>query len=117
MVLLRTETMMTRYREHQKLHSGGGCALCHKEALRSFKKWKILDNDFPYDLITSEHHMLVPIRHVTELELDSDELKELSEIKTKLFEEHYDFVMEASTKNKSIPSHFHLHLVVIKQMN
>ncbi len=90
------------------------CALCDKPALRTFKLWKITENSFPYDLIAKEHHMLVPIRHTKEADLTVNEIMELSGIKNQIIEEDYDWIIEATLKNKSIPNHFHLHLLVGK---
>lgn len=115
MASLRTEAMKQRYKEHQKVHPlSTSCALCEKEALKTFTHWKIMQNDFPYDMIASEHHMLVPVRHVTENELNAAETKELSVIKDTFINPTYDFIIEATPKNKSIPAHFHLHLVISK---
>ncbi len=90
------------------------CALCKKSAIRAFKLWKITENLFPYDLIAKTHHMLMPIRHTEEAGLTADEIMELSGIKNLLINEDYDWIIEATPKNKSIPNHFHVHLVVGK---
>lgn len=91
---------------------GGGCKLCEKEVLSSFTYWKILENDFPYDKIADIHHMIVPIRHVTEPELSQDELNEFVQIKKDILHNKYEFIIEATHLKKSIPEHFHLHLIV-----
>jgi hypothetical protein len=92
----------------------GSCALCLKEPVETFKYWKIVANDFPYDLIAREHNMLLPMRHIAEDGLSSDELRELIDIKMNHLDPKYDYVIEAAPKNKSIPDHFHLHLIVMK---
>lgn len=56
--------------------------------------------------------MLVPIRHVREDELTSEEISELALVKAGFVNDEYDYVLEATNKTKTIPSHFHLHLVV-----
>ncbi len=88
--------------------------LCEKQALKEFRYWKVTDNSFPYDLIAKAHHMLVPVRHVSESELSEDELSELKEIKYTYANTEYDYLIEATSKNKSIPTHHHLHLIVGK---
>jgi diadenosine tetraphosphate (Ap4A) HIT family hydrolase len=93
-----------------------GCRLCEKEPIKVFKNWKIIQNKFPYDQITAVHHMLVPIRHVTEEELTPDEVSELYDIKMNHLDEDYVYIMEALPRRKSIPSHFHLHLMVPKDL-
>ncbi len=110
---LRTSEMKNRYKEYIKLHpSDGSCPICTKPAIKTFKYWKITDNAFPYDLIATKHHMILPLRHVTEAELSKEELKELAGIKKDVVDVDYDYIIEATTKNKSVPAHFHLHLIV-----
>lgn len=97
-----------------KGHLAEGCRLCDKEPIKVFKNWKIIQNKFPYDQITAVHHMLVPLRHVTEAKLTAEEAEELYDIKTNLLDGEYMFIMEALPRIKSIPAHFHLHLLVPK---
>lgn len=112
---LRTPEGKRAYQEYMAtMPATDACALCEKPALRAYKHWKIIDNSFPYDLIAKDHHMLVPLRHVTEADLTIDEIMELAGIKNHHLEEDYDWIIEATLKNKSIPSHFHLHLIVGK---
>jgi diadenosine tetraphosphate (Ap4A) HIT family hydrolase len=85
--------------------------LCEKVSIQSFTYWKITENSFPYDQIAKTHHMLVPLRHVIEDELSKDELAEFKTIKAEHVSE-YDWIIEATAKNKSIPNHFHLHFIV-----
>jgi diadenosine tetraphosphate (Ap4A) HIT family hydrolase len=92
----------------------GSCVLCTKPAIKEFEYWKILPNDFPYDRIAKVHHMIVPKRHTTEPELTADEINELNKIKQEYLFHEYDYVMEAAHRKKSIPAHFHLHLIVVK---
>jgi hypothetical protein len=113
MALLRSQTLTESYATNYKAMPAGTCGLCADAALKSYRYWKIIENKFPYDLIANEHHMLVPIRHATEEELEVDELMELAGIKHNL-DPKYDCILEATNKNKSIPSHYHLHLLVIK---
>ncbi len=89
------------------------CELCAREALRSFKYWKIILNHFPYARIAEMHHMLLPHRHIVERELNQDERAELAMIK----ESHlgdYKYIMEATPPTKSIPKHLHFHLIAVK---
>jgi hypothetical protein len=58
--------------------------------------------------------MLVPIRHTTEADLTVNEIMELAGIKSQIIAEEYDWIIEPTPKNKSIPDHFHLHLIVGK---
>ena len=78
-----------------------------------FTLWKIIPNDFPYDRIAKKHHMIVPLRHVQEKDLSTEERAELQEIKGRGFDDDtYEYIIEAAQKIKSVPGHFHLHLVV-----
>ena len=69
-------------------------------------------NNFPYDLIAKEHHMILPLRHVVENDLNKAELAEYKEIKnTYLKDSDYNYILEAAFHTKSQPGHFHLHLI------
>lgn len=92
-----------------------GCALCAKTAIKTFTYWKLIPNEFPYDLIASTHEMLVPLRHSTEQDLNADELQEFQSIKATDLQT-YDYLVEATMKTKSIPQHFHLHLLIGKPL-
>lgn len=59
--------------------------------------------------------MLVPLRHVQERELNEEELKELRKIKETYVNIEYDWIMEPVPKGKTIPAHFHLHLILGKE--
>src|SRR3989344_1004131 len=89
-----------------------GCPLCLKTPEQTFTHWKIVTNDFPYDKIAKTHHMITPLRHVSEQELSDDEKKELQDIKGGYLNTHYEYIIEPTHKKKSIPAHFHLHLIV-----
>ena len=116
MATLRTPQTEQAYKEHRNQKpADAGCALCDKESLKSFKHWKIIENAFPYDKIAAVHHMVVPLRHATEAELSADEYAELDELKDGVLNDDYEYIIEATHKTKSIPGHFHLHLIVAKE--
>lgn len=94
--------------------ASGACMLCAKPVIKSFKHWKIVGNDFPYDRIVDLHHMILPIRHIVESELTPEELAELLELKSGYLNTVYDGMWEPTPKDKSIPGHHHLHLLVFK---
>jgi uncharacterized protein YnzC (UPF0291/DUF896 family) len=58
--------------------------------------------------------MVIPKRHVKESGLSEEEKKEYAEIKATYVENEYEFIMEPTVKLKSIPEHFHLHVIVAK---
>lgn len=91
------------------------CNICEKAPLiKDFKYWKIVDNIFPWDKIAKIQHMMVPKKHITYKELKEEERKEFDEIKLGYIDEKYDIMAEATTKIKTIPAHFHIHLIVMK---
>ena len=95
-------------------HMKNVCQLCARKTLKEFKYWKILKNDFPWDLVAKVHDMLVPKRHVVEEKLTNPEKKEFDKIKKSYVEKHYGTIAESTRKKKSIPSHFHIHLLVAR---
>jgi hypothetical protein len=112
---LRSKAMQeTYYRLIAQGEFKKGCALCSKEAVQAFKHWKIVKNDFPYDLVAETHDMIVPLRHVDTAGISGEEWGELQTIKQDYINPRYQFTMEATNWNQSIPSHFHLHLILIK---
>lgn len=94
---------------------GEGCALCKAEPIKQFTYWKITENRFPYDKIAQVHHTLVPLRHVHDDGLTSEERAEYQELKHGHINERYEIIIEAVPRKFSIPEHFHQHLVVIKE--
>lgn len=112
---LRTQESEERY---QKLIAAGylqgACKLCEASSLKDFEYWRIIRNDFPYDLIAKVHDMIVPKRHVMENCLSAEEQKEYGEIKAGYIGAAYTHVIEPTLGLKSIPEHFHLHLIVAK---
>ncbi len=109
---LRKKETEERYKE---VRASGGldgpCVLCNKPALKTFTAWKIIKNEYPYDKIALVHDMLVPIRHVTQDQLTQEEIDELNEIKETYIHSTYEWILEATTKMKSIPDHFHIHMI------
>lgn len=111
---LRTEETAEKYRIHRATGAlEKSCPLCRENSLETFKFWKIIQNDFPYDRIAETHHMVIPLRHINEEGLTEDELQEFHKIKHSKLQE-YDLIVEATSRNKSIPAHFHLHLITTK---
>lgn len=88
------------------------CKLCEATPLRSFRHWAIVKNNFPYDKIATVHNMIIPKRHVTEREISQEEWVEYQKIKDEILHAEYEFLIEATNKKKTIPGHFHIHLIV-----
>lgn len=113
---LRTKKQDKKYETFKSL--GGldnGCKLCKLKSLKTFDHWTIIKNKFPYDRIAAVHHMIVSNRHVTEPKLSRDEIRELLKIKKGYINDRYEFMIEQTQKIKSIPEHFHLHLIIAKK--
>jgi len=107
----RTDEMNRKYKEYQESGGlSGACVLCEREPIEVFMYWKIIQNEFPYDTIAEIHEMIVPLRHVTESYLTQEEQDEFKIIKESRLQQ-YNYIMEATMKRKSIPAHFHLHLI------
>lgn len=113
---LRSPELSKKYKDFRANNSfDAACALCAKVAIQTFNHWKIISNDFPYDRIADVHEMIVPLRHVKDSELTPEEIEEYKKIKEERLQE-YDYILEATHKTKSIPGHFHLHLIIGKEI-
>lgn len=113
--IFRTSETQEKYSAYQAAgHLAGDCVLCGAPSLREFKHWRVISNRFPYDKIAKTHDMIIPKRHVTEPELNAEEMEELREIKEGNLHKEYDFIIEATHRMKTIPAHFHLHLIVAR---
>ncbi|MHB1086392.1 MAG: hypothetical protein ACYCZ0_01440 [Minisyncoccota bacterium] len=109
---LRTKETEQKYLDAREAGAlDGDCVLCARAALKSFKLWKVIKNEFPYDKIASVHDMIVPLRHVTHKELTEEELRELDAIKDSYIHPTYEWMFEATDRKKTIPNHFHIHLI------
>jgi len=114
---LRTKKTYLKYIELQK--KGlllNGCRLCKKpKSIKEFKYWRITHNSFPWDLVSRTNYLLIPKRHTVYSKLNSKEKKEFDLIKATYVGEHYEIMLEVTDKMKSIPSHFHVHLINLKK--
>ena len=108
----RTDEMEEKYQNEKGERSKNGCPLCSSPAIETFKFWKVILNDFPYDKVASRHDMIVPLRHTSEM--NDEERAEFLEIRKTYINDNYRYILEATTRTKSIPTHFHLHLLEIK---
>ncbi len=116
MIVLRTPETEEKYQEYMRAEGlTAPCSLCEKVAVKEFAFWKVVENIFPYDKVAKTHHMLVPIRHVQEKELTQEEKEEFALIKESFVNPNYDWIIEMTRKKKSIPGHFHVHLIVGKE--
>lgn len=111
------ETEYSYYAFKMDSHASTDCVICAKNSIMIFKYWKIIENQFPYDRISTIHHMIVPIRHVRFGELSMDEISELEQIKRNEIDKVYECIIESTALTQSVPEHFHLHLLVLKEFD
>lgn len=111
---IETHLLYEEHKNKKRQLGDSRCGLCLDEPIKQFKYWKIIDNKFPYDEVAEAGHMLVPLNHLEEKNISKKAWDEYKEIK-KYLDQEYDMIIENTTKNKSIPSHFHLHLLKLKQ--
>jgi diadenosine tetraphosphate (Ap4A) HIT family hydrolase len=115
----RTAAMHATYEKGRGSDLGADrCPFCHEIPETKFNYWFIKPNKYPYDGVALKHDLLMPYRHVADFDdLSEAELRELSELKSTILNESYTFLIEAMNKNKSIPGHFHFHLIEPKVIN
>lgn len=115
MTTLRTPKTQKAYEAYKaKCLDKTLCWMCEKPSLQVFPHWRIVENSFPYDRIASVHNMLIPKRHVHESDLTIEELSELAIIKNTTVSEDYEYILWATLTFQSVPSHYHVHLMVSK---
>ncbi len=86
-------------------------------ALKKFKHWVIIPNDFPYDAIATTNHLLFTRRKVAfswDL-LTKDEIDELNHLKKTYIADNYDAIWENLPSGQTVPGHFHLQLLILKR--
>jgi diadenosine tetraphosphate (Ap4A) HIT family hydrolase len=113
-ISLRKAKTEIAYRKHQKSPKFPTCYICTAKAQKTYEGWRIIRNEYPYDEIATRNDMLVPLRHTTENDLTEKELREFTKIKEDV-NDKYDMIIENTHKRKSIPGHFHLHLIQLRE--
>lgn len=114
----RSQEMHDRYTSERQsdLQHDNCCPLCEAPTIQEFEYWRIIPNKYPYDAVALKHEQIVPKRHTAGDDLTEEEQAELVTLKKGALNESYTFMIEALPKTKSIPGHFHLHLMVPKQV-
>jgi len=81
--------------------------------LREWKYWKLIENRFPYDMIYSVHHMLIPKRTVSHRQhLFISEDMELKKIINQFDDDgYYDGVLDNFKGRRSVHNIYHVHLI------
>ena len=111
---LRTLESHAEYERYMKTPKFPKCYICSAKPIKIYKLWRVIENEFPYNEIATKNDMIVPLRHTTEVNLTEEELREFTKIKEDI-NDKYDMILENTHKQKSIPGHFHLHLLQIKE--
>lgn len=107
------ETEIT-YQRFRKSLDSPKCFLCKAKPVREFEHWKIVENEYPYDGVATVSQILTTKKHKMEKGFTQEERKELLEIKKELGDQ-YDMIIENGWQNQSIPEHYHLHLIILKE--
>lgn len=115
MVTLRTEASEAEYqRVRAERRGSSACPLCDISPTKEFTHWRIVPNQYPYDRIADTHDMIVSKRHVQEQDITEEEWREYKEIARDFIHPTYEYIIEPTLKTKSIPDHFHIHLITAK---
>lgn len=59
--------------------------------------------------------MIVPLRHTNGDDFTQAEWLELAEVKKGFIADTYAYTIESTKNLKTVPAHFHLHLVTLKE--
>ena len=86
--------------------------LYEEPTLVSFKYWRIIANNFPYDAAYKTSHMLVPRRLISTYDrLTWRERREMRKIIDSYCQEHYHQVVENMFSKRSVLVLYHIHLL------
>jgi len=110
---LRSKKLEKIYQDYLKNDYDYKCIFCSRDMIiEEFNHWILLKNKFPYNKVFKNHCLLSPKAHIKEFkDLYKDEITELNEL---LEELDYDMCILNKKKKRSVPEHFHYHLVKIK---
>lgn len=80
--------------------------------VKEYIYWIVIENSYPWDLISKTHHLLIPRRSFSyEWDMEDEERTELIGIKKELYST-YDMFVENCHSLRSIPDHFHIHCII-----
>lgn len=114
---LQTVPMSLRTRDMEEYYAAMKQAgrlepLSAAPSLVEFRHWRIINNEFPPNVAYEIAHMLLPKRKVATFSMLKDyERQELREIIDTHCQLHYDQVTENMMLRRSVPDHYHLHLL------
>ena len=108
---LRSEEMHNRYRDFIGNKEPDSSFFFTGSAVKEYMHWRLIDNDFPYDVLASRHCILTPRRKFQEdWEMVESERAELFEIKKELGND-FDTIMENFGHQRTFSMHYHLHFI------
>lgn len=86
----------------------------YDKPVMNFKYWVVIKNKFPYDALMKKHHLIIPKeRKASFMDLPKLARAEYREIISKLKDyKFYESVIENFPAKRSVPHHWHAHLVV-----
>ena len=108
--LPESELVYTEFRNTHLEEFASGCLICPIPTKREIGSFRIIANEFPYDAVSAVNDMLALKEHAPCLTVE--QLVELEAIKRLLgAERFYDLILENLPKKKTIPGHYHIHLM------
>jgi len=114
----RTAHTQNRYQaDREQLLQNDSCPLCDTESLVEFTHWRIIANKYPYDAVATVHTMIIPKEHLVESQLSPAAWAELKQLRHEVLNKDYSYVIETPPGSKSIPGHYHLHLIDPKRID
>lgn len=117
MKTLRKPESEAIYTEHKKQNKQG-CPFCIErfgfgleESVGRF--WRIQPAKFPYDAVYAKHDLLIPTRHISNVEdLSEKESYHLLTLLARFDEsDEYDSIMYNFKHKQTVPGHLHFHLL------
>lgn len=112
--VLRDSYMLNKYRKHIEKNGGDMSFFFTSPSVKEWEHWRMIENDFPYNVLTKKHHMLTPKRlFANESEICDKERKELIEIKKEVVDD-YDAIIENFVHQRTFKNHYHLHFISYK---
>lgn len=107
--VLRSKECIEKYKARKIERKGEEVDLMDIPSSKEWKYWRLVVNEFPYDLITSKHDMIVPKRKFANFDdMNRWEEWELADIKKELADD-YDGFLESTISHRTVVSHYHLH--------
>ena len=80
--VLRTIHMREEYQRKLNETKGNPAFFFTSNAIKKWVYWRVINNDFPYDILAKKHHILTPNRiFMHDSEMSHAERRELSRIK------------------------------------